>query len=106
MQVREIRKLDEIISSEVMEIAKNIDTEEILLMFSNGSYAVINSNYNGIIYNIKDKQPISRIPIDTNWRPINVGIRLYNYEVKYCRSTLFQDLDYITWFYTKWIIKY
>lgn len=101
MQVREIRKLNEIVNPEVLEIAKGIDAEEILLMFSDGSYAVVNSNYSGIIYNTKDNQPISRIPIDTNWRPINVGIRLYNCEVKYCRSTFFQDLDYITWFYIK-----
>lgn len=101
MQVREITSLSEIKNIEVLKLATSMKDNEILLMFSDGSHSIISSNYNGIIYNNKTNEPISRIPIDTNWRPINIGIRLYNGEVRYYRSTLFQDLNYITWYYKK-----
>lgn len=101
MQVREVKSLNEIKNVEVLKIAVNMRDDEILLMFGDGSHSIVSSNYNGIIYDNKTTKPVSRIPIDTNWRPINVGIRLYNGEVRYCRSTLFQDLNYITWYYKK-----
>ena len=101
MQVREITNINDIRNEEVFETAKNMKSDEILLMFGDGTYSIVSSKYNGIIYDRKNDAPISRIPIDTNWRPINVGIRLYNGEVRYCRSNLFQNLYYITWYYSK-----
>lgn len=99
MQIRQIKSLNEIVDHNVLEIVRTIGHDEILLMFTNGTYSIIKSNYNGIIYNIKNNQSVSHIPIDTNWRPISIGIHLYNSEVKYCRSVLYWDLDYIDWFY-------
>ena len=101
MQIREIKDINEIRNSEALKLASGLQENELLLIFGDGSCSKVSYDYHGLIFNSKTHEPMSRIPIDTHWRPIEVGVRLYNGEVRTCRQELYMNLDYVTAFYRK-----
>ena len=101
MQIKEIKNIDEIRNSEALKIANELQENELLLIFGDGSCSKVSYDYHGLIFNSKTHEPMSRIPIDTHWRPIDVGVRLYNGEVRICRQEYYMNLDYVTAFYRK-----
>ena len=101
MQIREIRDINEIRNGEALKIANQLKDNELLLIFGDGSCSKVSYDYCGLVFNSKTNEPMSRIQIDTHWRPIEVGVRLYNGEVRTCRKEFYMDLDYVIAFYRK-----
>lgn len=101
MIVTEIKDVRKITNKKAIELAKNLKDNEILLILNDGNCAIVPKKYNGIIRDSQTNEPISRIPVDTNWRPVSIGLRLYNCEVREYKSLLYGDLSYILSFYQK-----
>lgn len=99
-----ITDVNEIKNPQLLETTQTLEEGEVVLVFSNGTFTKISDRYEGVIKTMDDKT-ISLNPINMNWRPIWVGIRLFNTDMRTMRQLYFQDVTYITHYIQNDIIK-
>lgn len=99
-----ITDVSKITNPELLETTKTLEDDQVILIFSNGTFTKISDRYEGVIKTM-DSKAISPNPINMNWRPVWVGIRLFNTDMRMMRQLYFQDVTYITHYIQNDIIK-
>lgn len=105
MQPVKIKEVGQIRNEEIIKELSCLEDNQVILIFSDGSFTTISDTYEGHLKDNKNGQVISHNPINMNWRPLWVGIRLFNGDMRTIRQLYFQDVKYITHYIQNDIIK-
>lgn len=104
MQPIKITNVSQIKNPEILHTLESLQDDQVILIFSDGVFTKISDKYEGAL-KTPDNKVITPNPIDMNWRPIWVGPRLFNSEMRLIRRLYFQDVSYITHYIQNDIIK-
>lgn len=73
-----IKSVEEIKNKEVVQELKDLTEGQVILIFTDGTYTKIPEFYEGQLKDINNNEVLTLNPINTYWRPLWVGIRLFN----------------------------
>ena len=104
MQPIKITNVNQIKNPKILDTLESLEDDQVILIFSDGVFTKISDRYEGAL-KTEDSKVINPNPIDMNWRPIWVGPRLFNSEMRLMRQLYFKDVTYITHYIQNDIIK-
>ena len=104
MQPIKIKEVDQIKNPEIIKELDSLQDNQIILIFSDGSFSKVSTNYEGFLRD-SNNNIINSNPINMNWRPVWVGIRLFNGDIRTIRQLYFKEVSYITHYIENDIIK-
>lgn len=105
MNVTKITNINQIKNQEILNELHRMMDNEIILIFSDGSFTKIDDMLEGKILDIKSGEPVCLNPINMKWRPVWVGMRLYNADIRTMRRMLMTNDNYIMSYIQTDIIK-
>lgn len=104
MQPIKIKSMEELNDTLKREV-ELLSDDEIIVIFSDKTFTKVSKSFEGLLKNSITGEAISLNPINTNWKPIWVGLRLFNAELREIQRTFFKEVTYISYYIENDIIK-
>lgn len=98
MRPIKITSIENIKNKEILKEVENLKIDQVIIIFADGTYTKIDNHFEGQLKDIITGEIMTLNPIDMNWRPMWIGLRLFNAELRTIKELLFRQVNYISYY--------